>query len=131
MKNQTWQLDFERFIAQRQAAPFVWGLNDCCVFAADCVQAITGKDPAPAGLRSHRTEKQALRALKRHGGVAGIATAAMGQPVPSSQASVGDVVLCQSGKRDMLGICNGSTALAPGPTGLVTVPMGDMCWRVG
>lgn len=125
-----WQLRLEALIGQRQTAPFAWGLHDCCTFAADCVEAITGQDPAPAGLRLHRTEKQALRALKRHGGVVGIATSAMGQPVSSSQARVGDVVLCQAGKRDMLGVCNGTTALAPGPTGLVTVPIGELCWRV-
>lgn len=126
-----WQLRFEAFIASRLGAPFAWGSNDCAVFAADCVQAITGQDPAPAGLRAHSTEKQALRALKRHGGVAGIATAVLGQPVPVSQANVGDVVLCKAGRRDMLAICNGSTAFAPSARGLVSVPLGDLCWRVG
>jgi hypothetical protein len=123
-----WQLRMERLIAQRQSAPFAWGVNDCCTFAADCVTEITGTDPAP--VRTHRTEKQALRALKRHGGVIGIATAAMGQPVPSSQAHVGDVVLCQAAGHDMLGICNGTTALAPSAHGLVAVAMGELCWRI-
>lgn len=125
-----WQLRFEAFIASRLSAPFVWGSNDCAVFAADCVQALTGQDPAPAGLRAHSTEKQALRALKRHGGVAGIATAVLGQPVPASQANIGDVVLCKAGHRDMLAICNGGSALAPSARGLVTVPLGALCWRV-
>lgn len=126
-----WQLRFEAFIAARLTMPFAWGSNDCAIFAADCVQAITGQDPAPAGLRNHTTEKQALRALKRHGGVAGIATAVLGQPVPATLANIGDVVLCKAGTRDMLAICNGASAFAPSANGLVTVPLGDVCWRVG
>lgn len=127
----TWPTRLEALLAQRQTQPFAWGLNDCCTFAADCVQAITGQDPAPAALRHHRTQKQAARALKRHGGMVGMAVAALGQPVPSSQACVGDVVLCTSANRPMLAICNGTTALAPSSTGLVTVPLGALCWRVG
>jgi hypothetical protein len=127
-----WPLRFEAFIAQRRTQPFAWGQNDCAVFAADCVQALTGVDVAPTGLRLHKTEKQALRALQRHGGLSSIATAALGQPVPAVQANVGDVVLAKAGKRDMLGICNGATLFAPSTHGLATLGMSDatLCWRV-
>lgn len=129
---QNWQVRFEAFVASRRSTPFAWGVNDCATFAADCVQALTGVDPAPAGLRAHRTQKQALRALKRHGGLAGIATAALQQPIHPLRATVGDVVLAQSGGRDLLAICNGSTCLAPSAGGLVNLGM-DTCslaWRV-
>lgn len=131
-RHQDWQIRFEAFIAQRRDIPFVWGANDCALFAADCVCAITGEDPAPLGLRAHRTKKQALRALERHGGLHSIATAALGQPVPVSQANVGDVVLVKVGKRDALAICNGQTAFGPSARGLVTVGMDSatLCWRV-
>lgn len=125
-----WQIKMEAFIHERRAQPFVWGSNDCATFAADFVWAITGSDPAPPGLRQHTTAKQAVRALKRHGGLIGIATAALGQPVPILTARIGDVVLCKAGKRDMLAICNGMTALAPSSDGLVSVPLAGLCWRV-
>jgi len=127
-----WQIRFEAFIASRRRVPFVWGANDCALFAADCVHAITGQDPAPPGLRSHRTEKQALRTLQRHGGLQGIATRALGQPIPASQAGVGDVVLSKSGTRPMLSICNGSTVFAPSAHGLVSLALdtSSICWRV-
>ena len=131
-RTQDWQIRFEAFIAERRARPFAWGSNDCAIFAADAVMAITGCDPAPAGLRAHRTEKQALRALQRHGGLIGIATAALGQPTPASQAAAVDVVLSKSGKRDMLSICNGSTVFAPSAAGLVSLALDrdSVCWRV-
>ena len=132
MRLQDWQIRYERFIAERRAAPFAWGQNDCAIFASDCVLALTGVDPAPPALRLHKTEKQALRALQRHGGLSSIATAALGQPFPASQAGVGDVVLITVGKRESLAICNGQTALGPSARGLLAVGMdaASLCWRV-
>jgi hypothetical protein len=132
-KCQDWQLRFEAFIAQRTAKPFAWGSNDCAIFAADCVHALTGIDVALPAYRQHTTERQAARLLKRHGGVAGIATAALGLPMPSSRAGVGDVVLTQSAGRDMLAVCNGDTCMAPSAAGLVFIPMAStsVCWRLG
>ena len=127
-----WQVRFEAFIASRNAKPFTWGTNDCAIFAAECVHALTGCDVALPALRKHKTELQAARLLRRHGGVAGITTAALGQPVPANTAQVGDVVLTQSGGRDMLAICNGDTCVAPGAVGLVFIPMAtaSVCWRL-
>ena len=127
-----WQTRMEAFVCQRTDAPFVWGVNDCAIFASDCVLAMTGQDPAPDGLRKHRTAKQAYRSIERHGGLPAIATAALGQPIAVLMAGVGDVVLVSAGKRDALAICNGATALAPAAAGLVAVPMAGarMAWRV-
>ena len=132
MRKQLWQLEFERFVAARQAMPFAWGSNDCATFAADCVLAITGVDVALPALRTHSTELQAARLLKKHGGVAGIATAALGAPVPVLTAQIGDVVLADAAGHDMLAICNGSTLMAPGPNGLVHLGLDQarQCWRV-
>lgn len=129
-----WQPRLEAFLAQRRTQPFAWGLNDCCTFAADCVQAITGQDPAPPGLRAHRTAKQAYRAIKRHGGVAAIARAAMGAPVPAALACVGDVVMVAAGAggREALAVCNGSTVMLPTSRGLASMALADAfcAWRV-
>ena len=127
-----WQLRLEAFVSAHQCQPFAWGANDCATFAANCVQALTGQDPAPAGLRNHRTAKQATRTLNRHGGLVGIATAVFGQPVPVAGAQVGDVLLVRFGKRMALGICNGATVIGPGPAGTVAVGFdrAAACWRV-
>lgn len=134
-----WQLRYEAFMLARFAMPFAWGTNDCCTFAADCVQALTGVDVAPPALRLHRTQAQAAAALAAHGGVQRIARAALGEPLPANAAGVGDVVLVKM--RDSSGAvqkalaiyCNGSIAHAPSSLGLVPVSMRDAicCWRVG
>jgi len=127
-----WPLHLEYFIACRADHPFVWGQNDCAIFAADAVHAMTGKDPAPAGLRKHTTAKQAYRAIARHGGLEGIATAALGESMTVQEATVGDVLLVKAGKRDALAICNGTSALMPSATGLVSVGLKSarLAWRV-
>ena len=127
-----WQTRMEAFVRERTDAPFVWGVNDCAIFASDFVMAVTGQDPAPAGLRKHRTAKQAYRSIERHGGLPAIATLALGEPIGAAFAGVGDVVLVSAGKRDALAICNGATALTPSAIGLVAVPMAGarMAWRV-
>ncbi|MBK5203870.1 MAG: hypothetical protein JJD98_00225 [Polaromonas sp.] len=127
-----WQICYERFVSERQNMPFAWGSNDCCTFAADCVLALTGADVALPELRTHTTELQAARLLKKHGGVAGIATTALGEPIAALLANVGDVVLTDMGGGDTLAICNGSSCMAPGPHGLVHLGMDTAraCWRV-
>ena len=127
----SWQTTYAEFMASRLSMPFAWGSNDCAHFAGACVRAITGVDVIADTFRGYTTELQAARLIKDHGGVVGIATAALGEPVSTLFANVGDVVLCSADGRDMLAICNGSTAMAPGPLGLVAVAMGDKCWRVG
>lgn len=132
MRHHDWQVRLEAFVRERMDMPFAWGTNDCAIFAADCVRAITGADVALPSLRLHRNEVQAARSLKKHGGLAGIATAALGQPIPAALAGIGDVVLSKACERDMLAICNGTTCMAPGPNGIVYLPMStaSKCWRV-
>lgn len=131
MRYHNWPIYFEAFVASRRHMPFEWGVNDCALFAVDCVLALTGIDYALPMLRQHTNAKEAYRSVRQSGGLAAIATAALGEPLPVRCAQVGDVVLTKAGKRDMLAICNGRLALAPGANGLESVPLGSLCWRVG
>jgi hypothetical protein len=129
----TWPLAFEAFTRARRLVPLAWGANDCALFAADCVLALTGQDVAPPDLRLHKSAKQALQSLKRHDGLHSIASAALGPCVPVLTAGVGDVVLIKVGKREALAICNGTTVLGPGPAGIscLGLDLATACWRVG
>ena len=131
-----WPLRLEALLAARQQQPFAWGSQDCALFAADCVQALTGVDVAPPALRRHRTPRAALRSLRAHGGLHGIAQAALGTPIDPALAGVGDVLLTRPSAQahhPMLAVCNGATAIAPGPHGLVSLSLAQVshAWRVG
>jgi hypothetical protein len=127
-----WQTRFAVLCQQRAAAPFAWGVHDCCLWAADAVHAITGHDFAAAQRGTYATTAEAARVLQAAGGVRGVATRALGAPMPAALAAVGDVVLLEQEGRELLAVCNGLEALAAGPTGLVPVPMRQAlaAWRV-
>ena len=131
MRHREWQSSLAELVAQRMAAPFEWGVNDCCIFAADAVRAMTGRDPA-ADAHCYSTALEAAQVVRKLGGLAEIAaTRAGGEEVPPLMARVGDVVL---GKldRECLGICTGETWHAPSACGLVAAPMSTAlrAWRV-
>jgi hypothetical protein len=127
-----WQLRLERFARARRGEKFSWGENDCALFAADAVEALTGERVAQA-LRGHQTAREALRTLAAVGGIRGLATRALGEPIPVLQARIGDVVVIPTGKREALAVCNGGTALAAGVNGIAVVPIQQAlaAWRVG
>lgn len=126
-----WQLRFAAFAQQRRDLPFKWGENDCALFAADAVLALTGKDPA-AEMRGYASALQAARAARKYGGLAAAADAMLGLRVSPLMAGVGDIVLLDMGNHEALGVCNGSSLIGPGPNGIVAYGMGcaKAAWRI-
>lgn len=44
MKQQGWEVRFDALVVQYYYLPFVWGVNDCFIFAHDVVRELTGVD---------------------------------------------------------------------------------------
>lgn len=131
MRRYDWQIEFSSFVRERARRPFEWGSNDCCLFAADAVQAMTGVDHA-AALRGYTSAREAARVVAANGGLRKIASEALGAEISPLLAGVGDLVLVENAGRELLAICNGGTALAPGEEGTVVVSMESAraAWRV-
>lgn len=129
---QNWQIEFAGFAAARASMPFSWGRNDCYLFAADAVRAMTGHDFAADLRGTYATTGEAARLMVKLGGLAAIASEALGESVSPLLAAVGDVVLCENAGRELLAICNGGTALAPGENGMEVLGMDAAiaAWRV-
>jgi hypothetical protein len=128
-----WQLRYAAFARERAAMPFAWGANDCCLFAADAVLALTGTDPAAQLRGTYSTALGAMRVLKEHWGVAGLATNVLGASMPPALAGVGDVVLIETGDYHALAICNGTSVIGAGERGIVGYGIGaaKAAWRIG
>lgn len=126
-----WQSRLQAALDARRELPFAWGVHDCCVFPADCVLAMTGRDYAAAWRGRYATEREALRLVSELGGLRAIATAALGAEVSPLLAQVGDIGLSQQRGRDMLAVCGGGHWLAPGAQGLELVPPAAVvtAWR--
>jgi hypothetical protein len=131
---QDWPIRLMAVVDGARKRPFSFGAQDCCLFAADCVRAMTGADFAAGFRGTYRTEGEAAQLLEPNGGVRGLATQALGEPLDTSRlARRGDVVVVRVGQGpDALGVVMGATAVAPGMRGLVEVPMSawQLAWRV-
>lgn len=127
-----WQTLLSDFFRERKYAPFQWGSNDCCMFAADAVLVQTGIDLAKDVRGSYSDPITAARILSEAGGVRGIATSVFGPPLPAKMARVGDICVANNMGRDLLMVCGGLVAVGPGETGLMRVPMKQIeeCWRI-
>ena len=129
---QNWQIEFAGFAAARASMPFVWGQNDCCLFAADAVHAMTGTDFAADWRGTYATAGEAARLMVKRGGLSAVASDALGASVSPLMAGVGDVLLCTNAGHELLAICNGGTALAPGERGMEVMGMDAAlaAWKV-
>ena len=134
-----WQARLAALCEQRAAVPFAWGSADCALWAVDAVHAITGVDHAAADWRGrYNTAAGAARLLARAGGLRGVACNALGDALPPVWAAVGDVVLISQPdapdehQRELLAVCNGFSAIAQGPAGLLGLPMSAAlaAWKV-
>jgi hypothetical protein len=131
MRLPDWEARLVSLVNEAPQRRFGWGRFDCCTFAADAVQAVTGRDPM-AGLRGYKTWRQAVLLARRLGGLQEAVRQALGEPLPSPKyAQRGDIVIVNS-KLPALGVVVGASALVPLPMGVQRIPMGDWVtgWRV-
>ncbi len=120
------------FVESRRDAPFSWGGNDCCLFAADAVQAMTGTDPAADVRGTYSTALAAAHLLDELGGVEAIAAARLGPEVPVALAGRGDAVAIDAGQGMSLGIYIGAHVAVPAADGLAFLPVAQAAraWRI-
>lgn len=131
MRRADWQTRLSDFVKQRADMPFEWGRNDCCLFTVDAVIAVTGIDHA-APLRGYTTALGAARVVEQQGGIRQLAIDAWGEPVAPMMAAVGDPVLMLNEGRELLAVCNGTSALGPGTDGIAVMDMDNAleAWKI-
>jgi hypothetical protein len=121
-----WPRALTDFAEERRKLPFVWGQNDCCLFAANWVAKLTGVDPAASLRGKYTTAAGAARIIKRRGGMqamVGKICAGHGWPMVNPKlARRGDVVLIEQATGPALAVCMGEHAAAAGPNGVSMVP---------
>ncbi len=129
-----WPEQLDAFVESRRAMPFAWKENDCCTFAFDAIEAMTGRKVWPEVTWS--TAMEAMRVLQEEGGLTGLWTKAMRAPPSHNhlEAQRGDVVLAEDPQgREITMLCLGSSLCGPGEKRLEFWPLdrGRLTWRVG
>lgn len=144
MRFNDWPTRLHAAIEARRSMPFTWGKNDCCMFAADLVKAMTGGDIAAKWRGAYSDAVGAALAIKRGGGIAGLVESVSAEfglrELPSvAYAQRGDLVeidiehTAGDAAGPALGVCVGAQVAAAGEKGVVFVPTLKCrkAWRVG
>ena len=134
---------YHQFLLARAQMPFAWGENDCALFAADGILAMTGVDIAADFRGKYSDEAGALEAIKTVAGGSNIADAAaycaqkhgLGQWPHPLKAQRGDLVVIMESGRLIAGLVhlNGSDVVSVGQSGLLRIPVMQIqcAWHVG
>lgn len=117
-----WRTLLADFIEARRERAFEWGSHDCCLFAADWVATVTGRDPADPFRQSYSTALGAHRLYSKAGGVANLVRDCLRDSgfvsVPRREANAGDLIVRESGHGKCVGIVLGLNSAFVGEDGL-------------
>lgn len=139
-----WRSRLNAYIEARANEPFAWGVNDCCIFAAKGIEAMTGVDLCAEYFSTYSRLDEARDVLKKITGLDDYSEAmtalpsAMGLPKLNNHrfAQRGDLVLLPLREHvPALGLVSMDARLvvAPGPQKLEHTPVTQIlsAWRVG
>lgn len=106
----------------------------CLHFCGHVALAITGEDKRPL-FPAYSSQEEAEAILTQYGGLAGILTHALGDPIPAKKAGRGDIVLAEVDDGEIIsGICVGARAIFLAREGGITdrpMTCARLAWRVG
>jgi hypothetical protein len=119
MKHPDWHNRLIAVIRAAEKRPFLWGEHDCCLFAADCAEAMTGDNFADGWRGTYDSETGAKKALLRGGGSLEKVLAKYLDEVPVKMAQRGDIAVVENAGTRCAGVIYGGAVWVPGETGLV------------
>jgi hypothetical protein len=134
---------YHQFLLSRAKTPFAWGVNDCCLFPADGILAITGIDVAVDFRGKYSTQAAAFATIKTVTGGSTVNDAAsyvatkfgMTEYSTPLLAHRGDLVTLEDGGNLIAGLVhlNGRDVVTVGENGVVRCSLraAIRAWRVG
>lgn len=104
-----WEESFSIYIANAREQRFKWGENDCAVFAAGAIKAVTGTDLLPGFVGQYGNVREAVKWLRANGyeSFQHAVSDRLGEPVHPAKAGRGDIVMRRVGNANVLGVCVG------------------------
>lgn len=115
-------LVFRQRLAKTARREFEWGVCDCCLWAADLVKAAHGIDFSEPFRGTYRSERGALRIIRRYGGMMPMISEITGiKPVGPIFANVGDPVLATVKGTQAIGIKLPAFAIFKAKYGVVEI----------
>jgi len=128
-----WQLRLDALVRERRGQAFAWGARDCCLWGADVVLAVIGRDPMADLRGAYGTEAAAREVLGRLGALRHLVTSRVGPRVRATLGRPGDLGLTLESGMGCIVAHTGGCWMGPGDAGLVPVRDDGVlaAWRVG
>lgn len=130
MRYDDWPTRLHAYVESMQDREFAYGDFDCGLFAAGCIQAMTGEDLA-AELRGYKSRREAIEAMRRMCGSASIcklgdaiASRRGLAEVPVLMAQRGDLTIVK-GRRFGIVTLSGTEIYVPAKWGIMRFPLMD------
>lgn len=103
---ENWPKILSAMLKDRANMPWEWGRNDCLMFPADIVNALTGFDPAARWRGKYSNQIEAMNILAGYGGIRELIDDALGFKGSESilQAARGDAVVMLTPEGEMAGV---------------------------
>jgi hypothetical protein len=117
-----WEQRLFKYTCSMLSVPFEYGKNDCILFAASCVEAVTGEDPASEHRGTYSTETGALRIILESG--AQSLGEFVGLYLPEKPVALmqrGDVGIFDGPDGEFVAVCQGKESVGPTSRGLIHV----------
>jgi hypothetical protein len=131
-----WEQRLAAYFKARAREPHVWGRNDCALFAAGAIEAMTGEDPG-APFRGQYVDEAGARRVLASLGCSQLAELPerMGlEPILPSDAQRGDLVFVEGRHGPVFAVQWLPAPVGPGPRGLTHIDPRDAtlaAWRIG
>lgn len=123
-RREDWRSRLGAYVASVRAEPYAFGKQDCWLFVAGAVEAMTGTDHAKKHRGRYKTARGALGIMKRAGAnnMAEFAGLNLGEIEAPVFAQIGDVMAIPTDDAFgySLGILNGERVLVVTPSGIDT-----------
>ena len=136
-KTPGWQTRLLTTVKELSSTPFSWGKNDCCTFAAKCVDAQYGTDIYSEIVGKYSTELGSKKFTIQKVGTTHLPALLdiyLGERIEKNFAQRGDVVTFEGDLGLTAGILWTGFVWAMGPNGVVTFPINKIkitdVWRV-
>lgn len=129
MRVAIWEEALSDYISNKRDEPFQYGVNDCCMFAAGAVEAMTGVDPMEEFKGTYSDLRGSIKVLKEIGeGDLETTLDNKFEEVAISYAQRGDLAFFD----ESVGVIMGSFAYFVSDEGLERIPreMWEKCWSV-
>jgi len=123
-----WAAQMWAQVEDHSDAPFAWGINDCCLFVARVIDAMTETSHELELASQYTDEETALAYIASYGSLEAAVSSHLGQPEPGRPLR-GDAVICTNNGNPCVGICVGSNVACMGQNGLVFLPRKDITTR--